>query len=118
MFSLTILLKDIGHLSFLEEASKLGDFVIAGVHTDSVSRGSMGCSKLRKGRKKTITRTYFSECRRVVVVTQPLPMDGGMAEDHGPQKLGNSPGFGPEVVETESRQRASCAKSPKLDSAE
>jgi len=29
--------QDIGHLSFLEAASKLGDFIIVGVHTDGVS---------------------------------------------------------------------------------
>ena len=33
-----------------------------------------------------------------VVVTQPLPRDGGMAEDHGAPEPGNSPGSGPEVV--------------------
>ena len=30
---------------------------------------------------------------------RPLPRDGGMVEDHGAQKPGNSPGPGPEVVE-------------------
>ena len=35
-----------------------------------------------------------------------------------PQKPGNSPGPGPEVVERQSRQRVNGAKSTKLDSAE
>ena len=48
----------------------------------------------------------------VVVVTRPLPRDGGMVEYHKPQKPGNFPAPGPEVVETESRQRVSGAKSP------
>ena len=34
----------------------------------------------------------------VVVVTRPLPRDGGMAEDHEAQKPGNSPRPGPEIV--------------------
>ena len=38
----------------------------------------------------------------IVVATQRLSRDGGMAENHGPRKLGNSSGLGPEVVE---RQR-------------
>ena len=39
---------------------------------------------------------------RLLLVTQPLPRDGGIAEDHGAPEAGNSPGPGPEVVE---RQR-------------
>ena len=35
----------------------------------------------------------------LLLVTRPLPRDGGMADDHGAQKPGNSPGPGPEVVE-------------------
>ena len=31
-------------------------------------------------------------------VTRPLPVNGGMAEDHGAQEPGNSPRLGPEVV--------------------
>ena len=38
----------------------------------------------------------------LLLVTLPLPRDGGMAEDMEPQKPGNSPGSGPEVVQ---RQR-------------
>lgn len=30
-------LSDIGHLDFLEKASKMGDYLIVGVHTDPVS---------------------------------------------------------------------------------
>ena len=35
----------------------------------------------------------------LLLVTRPLPRDGGMAEDHGAPEAGNSPGPGPEVVE-------------------
>ena len=55
----------------------------------------------------------------VVVVTRYLPRDGGMAEDHGAPEPGQllkvlTRGRGV----TESRQRASGAKNPYLDSAE
>ena len=46
MFSLTHLIQDIGHLSFLEEASKLGDFIIVGVHTDDVSNKTTGVGRI------------------------------------------------------------------------
>ena len=55
----------------------------------------------------------------VVVVTQPLPRDGGMAEDHGAPEAGQLPRVWIRGrKETESCQRASGAKSPLLDSAE
>ena len=41
-----------------------------------------------------------------VVVIRPLPRDGGMTEDHGAPEAGQLPGPGPQIVETESRQRA------------
>ena len=54
-----------------------------------------------------------------IVVTRALPRDGGMAEDHGAveaRQLSSALTRG--CKETESRQRASGAKSPLLDSAE
>ena len=54
----------------------------------------------------------------VVVVTRPLPRDGGMAEDHGAPEAGQlSRVWIRDRRETESRQRASGAKIPYLDSA-
>ena len=38
----------------------------------------------------------------LLLIARPLPMDGGMAEDHGAPEPDNSPGSGPEVVK---RQR-------------
>lgn len=37
-------LSDVGHVDFLEQASKHGDYVIVGIHTDPVSRT---CSQLK-----------------------------------------------------------------------
>ena len=49
----------------------------------------------------------------VVVVTRPLSRDGGMAEDHGVPEAGLLPrAWTKGRRETESRQRASGAKSP------
>ena len=49
----------------------------------------------------------------VVVVTRPLLRDGGMAEDHGaPEAVQLSRDWTKRRKETESRQRASGAKSP------
>ena len=49
----------------------------------------------------------------VVVFTQPLPWDGGMAEDHGAPEAGQLPkAWTRGRKETESHQRASAAKSP------
>ena len=47
----------------------------------------------------------------VVVVTRPLPKDGGWQKTLEPQKPGNSPRPGPEAAETESRQNANGAES-------
>ena len=49
----------------------------------------------------------------LLLITRPLPRDGGMAEDHGAPEAGQLP----RVLtrghkETESRQRVSGAKSP------
>ena len=49
----------------------------------------------------------------LLLITRPLPRDGGMAEDHGASESGKLPiawTRGP--TETESRQRLSGAKSP------
>ena len=55
----------------------------------------------------------------VVVVTRPLPRDGGMAGDHGAPKAGQlSRVCTRDRRETESRQKASGANNPLLDSAE
>ena len=55
----------------------------------------------------------------VVVVTRPLPRDGGMAEDHGTPEAGQLPKTWTRGRrETKSRQRVSGIKSPQLDSAE
>ena len=54
----------------------------------------------------------------VFVVALPLTRNGGKAEDHGPPEAGYSQGPGPEVVEKQSRQKASSANSLQLDSAE
>ena len=49
----------------------------------------------------------------VVVVTRPLPRDGGMAKHHGAPEAGQLPKASTrDRKETESRQRASGAKSP------
>ena len=49
----------------------------------------------------------------VVVVTEPLPRDGGMAEDHGALEAGRLPrAWTRGRKETESRQRVSGAKNP------
>ena len=54
-----------------------------------------------------------------VVVSRPLPRDGGMAKDHGAPEAGQlSTACTTGRRETESRQRASGAMSPLLDSAE
>ena len=48
---------------------------------------------------------------RPVVLTPPLPRDGGMAEDHGAPETGQlSRAWTRSNRETESRQRASSAK--------
>ena len=57
--------------------------------------------------------------RALVVVTRPLPRDGGFAEDHGVPEAGQLPkAWTIGRKETESCQRASGAESPLLDSAE
>ena len=55
----------------------------------------------------------------VVIVSQPLSRDGGMAEDHGSPEAGQPlRAWTRGRRETESRQRASGAESSSLDSAE
>ena len=55
----------------------------------------------------------------LLLVTQPLPRDGGMAEDHGAPEAGQLPRVWTRGrKKTESRQRVSGAKSSSLDSAE
>ena len=62
---------------------------------------------------------HYSERFVVVVVTRPLPRDGGMAEDHGAPEPGQLPSAWTRGhKETESRQRVSGPESPLLDSAE
>ena len=52
-------------------------------------------------------------CEVVVVVTRPLPRDGGMAEDHVAPEAGKLPTSCTRGRRgTESRQRLSAAKSP------
>ena len=49
----------------------------------------------------------------LLLVTRPLPRDGGMAEDHGAPEAGQLPRiWNRGRRETESRQRVSDAKSP------
>ena len=49
----------------------------------------------------------------LLLVTRPLPRDGGMAEDHGAPEAGQLPRVWTKGrKETESRQRVSSAKSP------
>ena len=49
----------------------------------------------------------------LLLVTRPLPMDGGMAEDHGAPEAGQLPRVWTRGHrETEGRQRVSGAKSP------
>ena len=49
----------------------------------------------------------------LLLVTRPLPRDGGMAEDHGATEAGKIPRVWTRGrTETESRQRVSGAKSP------
>ena len=67
-----------------------------------------------------ILRYYAFEKKHVtenslllLLVTRPLPRDGGMAEDHGAPESGQLPRFWTRGrTETESRQRVSGAKSP------
>ena len=68
---------------------------------------------------KCLTTYSFSLMDRlVVVVTSPLPRDGGMAEHHGVSEAGKLPrAWTKSRTETENRQRASGAKSPQLDNA-
>ena len=47
----------------------------------------------------------------LLLITRPLPRDGGMAEDHGAAEAGQLP-MTRGHRETESRQRVSGAKSP------
>ena len=55
----------------------------------------------------------------VVVVTRPLPRDGGVAEDHGAPETGQIPrAWTRGRKETQSCERVSNAKGPLLDSAE
>ena len=55
----------------------------------------------------------------LLLVTRPLPRDGGMAEDHGAPEAGQlSKVWTRGCSGTESRQRVSGTKSPQLDSAE
>ena len=46
------------------------------------------------------------------VATRPLPRDGGMVEDHGAPEAGQLSTPGPEVVERQSRRKASGTKNP------
>ena len=49
----------------------------------------------------------------LLLVTRPLPRDGGMVEDHGASEVGQLPRVWTRGrTETESRQRVSGAKSP------
>ena len=49
----------------------------------------------------------------LLLITRPLPRDGGMAEDHGAPEAGQLPRVWTRGHrETESRQRVSGAKSP------
>ena len=49
----------------------------------------------------------------LLLITRPLPKDGGMAEDHGAPEAGQLPRVWTRGHrETESRQRVSAAKSP------
>ena len=55
----------------------------------------------------------FRQMMLLLLVTRPLPRDGGMAEDHGALEAGQL--FKVQTrgrKETESRQRVSSAKSP------
>ena len=62
---------------------------------------------------------FFHEIVVVAVVIQPLPMDVGMAEDHGAPEAEQLPETWTRGrKEIESRQRASSTKCPYLDSAE
>ena len=55
----------------------------------------------------------------LLLVTPPLPRDGGMAEDHGAPETGQLPRVWTRGrKETQSRQTVSGAKSPQLHSAE
>ena len=54
----------------------------------------------------------FSTVVAVVIVTQPLPRDGGMAENHGAPEAGQlARAWSRGSRETESRQRTSGEKS-------
>ena len=64
-----------------------------------------------------IGRVFVFEVSRIfmllLLVTRPLPRDGGMAEDHGAPKAGQLPKIWTRGrTETESSQRVSSAKSP------
>ena len=61
-----------------------------------------------------INSSYLgSECYVVVFISRPLPRDGGMAENHESPEAGQLPRtWTRDRRETESRQRASDAKSP------
>ena len=64
-------------------------------------------------------RIYHFHNVMLLLFTRPLPRDGGMAEDHGAPEAGQLPRVWTRGhKETESRQRVSGAKNPKLDSAE
>ena len=55
----------------------------------------------------------------LLLVTRPLPRDGGMAEDHGAPEAGQLPRVWTRGrTETESCQRVSAAKSSLVNSAE
>ena len=72
-----------------------------------------------KKRTFNFKRGYGFHFVVVVVVTQPLPRDGGVAGDHRVPEAGKlSRVWTRGCTETESRQRATSPESPQLDSAD
>ena len=69
--------------------------------------------------EKWLATTQLMNLLLLLLITRPLPRDGGMAGSHGATEARQLPRVWTRGRrETESRQRVSDANSPKLDSAE
>ena len=78
-----------------------------------------GPRHIRKARKLGFTNVIMRGQQQVAVATRSFPRDGGIAEDHGAPEAGQLlKAWTRDRRETESRQRASGAESPQLDSEE
>ena len=80
----------------------------------SVTVGIMAIVRCQKSASHAATSRFALRAQLLLLlVTRPLPRDGGMAEDHGAPEAGQLPRVWTRGrTETESRQRVSGAKSP------